>query len=73
MFSNCTVEKIIHENVEDLVYVNDIKYIIMILFVLVGLKFCKQCQKRKRVVQLVRFKVCKYFQGSFLFVFIETE
>ena len=47
MYSNCTVEKIIHENVEDLVYVNDIKYIIMILFVLVGLKLRKQCKKAK--------------------------
>ena len=47
MFSNCTVEKIIHENVEELIYVTDIKYIIMILFVLVGLKLRKQCKNAK--------------------------
>ena len=45
MFSNCTIDKIIHENVEDLVYVTDIKYIVMVLIVLVGLKLRKQCRK----------------------------
>ena len=45
MYSNCTVEKIIHENVQDLIYVADIKYIVMILFLLVGLKLRKQCRK----------------------------
>ena len=45
MFSNCTVEKIIHENVQDLIYVTDIKYVVMILFLMVGLKLRKQCRK----------------------------
>ena len=47
MLSNCTVEKIIHENVEELIYVTDIKYIVMILVVLVGLKLRKQCKNAK--------------------------
>ena len=47
MFSNCTVEKIIHENVEDLIYVTDVKYLIMILFILLGLKLRKQCKSVK--------------------------
>ena len=47
MFSNCSIEKMIHKNVEDLIYVTDLKYVIMILFILVGLKFRKQCMKNK--------------------------
>ena len=47
MFSNCTVEKIIHENVDDLIYVTDLKYVIVILFILVGLKLRKQCKNAK--------------------------
>ena len=47
MLSNCTVEKIIHENVEELIYVTDIRYIVMILVVLVGLKLRKQCKNTK--------------------------
>lgn len=47
MISNCTVEKIIHENADDLIYVTDLKYVIMILFILVGLKFRKQCKNTK--------------------------
>ena len=47
MFSNCSIEKMIHKNVEDLIYVTDLKYVIMILFLLVGLKFRKQCMKSK--------------------------
>ena len=47
MLTNCTVEQIIHENVEELIYIEDLKYIIMILVILVGLKFRKQCRKNK--------------------------
>ena len=47
MLSNCTVEKIIHENVGELIYVTDLKYVIMILFILVGLKLRKQCKNAK--------------------------
>lgn len=47
MISNCTVEKIIHENADDLIYVTDSKYVIMILFILVGLKLRKQCKNTK--------------------------
>ena len=47
MLSNCTFEKIIHENVEELIYVTDIKYIVMISVVLVGLKLRKQCKNAK--------------------------
>ena len=47
MFANCTVEKIIHENIEDHVYVTDIKYVIMILFILLGLKLRKQCKSAR--------------------------
>ena len=47
MLSNCTVEKIIHENVDELIYVTDLKYVIMILFILVGLKLRKQCKNAK--------------------------
>ena len=36
MLSNCTVEKIIHENVDELIYVTDLKYVVMILFILVA-------------------------------------
>ena len=45
MFSNCSVEKIIHENVNELIYVTDLKYVMMILIILVGLKFRKLCKK----------------------------
>ena len=42
--TNCSVDQIIHENVEELIYVKDFKYVIVILFILVGLKFRKQCR-----------------------------
>ena len=45
MFSNCSVEKIIHENVNELIYVTDLKYVMMILIILLGLKFRKLCKK----------------------------
>ena len=43
MYSNCTVERIIYDNVED----SDMKFILMILSVLIGFKLRKRCKKSK--------------------------
>ena len=43
MITNCSVDQIIHENVEELIYIKDLKYVVVVLFILVGLKFRKQC------------------------------
>ena len=43
MYSNCTVERIIFDNVDD----SNMKFILMILSVLVGLKLRKRCEKSK--------------------------
>lgn len=44
MITNCSVDQIIHENVEELIYIKDLKYLVVVLFILVGLKFRKQCR-----------------------------
>lgn len=44
MITNCSVDQIIHENVEELIYIKDLKYLVAVLFILVGLKFRKQCR-----------------------------
>lgn len=43
MGSNCTVERVIYENVED----TDMKFVLIILFILMGLKLRKKCKKDK--------------------------
>ena len=63
----------IHKNVEDLMYVTDLKYLIMILFILVGLKFRKQCMKNKDNVSSNDSVRSVWYEGNeFLFVFEEA-
>ena len=41
MFPNCTIEKIIYENMHEM----DSTFIIVILFIILGLKIRKRCKK----------------------------
>ena len=43
MFPNCTIEKIIYENIHEL----DSTLIIIILFILLGMKIRKKCKRAR--------------------------